>query len=121
MSITHEQVQDLRFISAAELSLRTNRHIITIYRWAKHQPHRLPRALRVGGSLVFLSTDVDAWFLQQAESASVAAVAKQKRRGRPTKLELALRRDVCQVGQSVTVPPRGQPSEDLEGSRAGAA
>ena len=93
--VQHQQrVKDpnsvLRFVSAKELAERTNRHVISIYRWAKHAPSRLPPSLKVGGSLVFLSSEVDSWLLAQAAAGGEVGMASPKRqRGRPTKIAKA--------------------------------
>lgn len=93
-----------RFVSVRELAARMDRNEFTVYHWLKKAPERLPRITRVHGRVLFLESDVQAWFAAQHHDLAAQSEAlrfdriEQKpmpvppRRGAPTKAERVARR-----------------------------
>jgi len=92
-----------RFVTIDELALRLCRNRFTLYHWLKAAPERLPRVTRIHGRVLFLESDVRAFFeafgvasAPQSTSSTAAVVHAPKpvrRRGRPCKAdEVAARR-----------------------------
>lgn len=93
-----------RFVSVRELAARMRRNEFTIYHWVKEAPERLPRVTRVHGRVLFLESDVQAWFEAQQHAIAVQSAAIRfdmieqplvpvpARRGPPTKAERVARR-----------------------------
>lgn len=94
-----------RFASVRELAARMRRNEFTIYHWVKEAPERLPRITRVHGRVLFLESDVQAWFEAQQHAITVQSAAVRfdtieqppvpvpPRRGPPTKAERVARRE----------------------------
>ena len=105
-----------RFVSVRELAARMGRNEFTVYHWLTKAPERLPRITRVHGRVLFLESDVQAWFAAQqhdlatqAEALRFDTIAPQPvpvpprpRRGAPTKAERMARR-VAAAGAGVGV------------------
>ena len=99
-----------RFVSVRELAARMGRNEFTVYHWLKKAPERLPRVTRVHGRVLFLESDVQAWFAAQqhdlaaqAESLRFDKIEQEPkpaplRRGAPTKAERVARRLAAATG-----------------------
>lgn len=94
-----------RFVSVRELAARMGRNEFTVYHWLKKAPERLPRITRVHGRVLFLESDVQAWFAAQQHDLTDQADAIRfdtmeqlpvsPRRGAPTKAERIARREAA--------------------------
>ena len=97
-----------RFVSVRELAARMGRNEFTVYHWLKKAPERLPRVTRVHGRVLFLESDVQAWFVAQQQDITTQADGLRfktmeqppvaPRRGAPTKAERVARREAAASG-----------------------
>ena len=85
-----------RFVTIDELAARLSRNRFTLYHWLKEAPERLPRVTRIHSRVLFLESDVRAYFeaFEAEASKRVAAVVDPaappvRKRGRPRKEEVA--------------------------------
>lgn len=51
-----------RFVTVDEFARLAARNRFTVYHQAKHEPEKLPRVTRLHGRVLFLDSDVRAWF-----------------------------------------------------------
>lgn len=97
-----------RFVSVRELASRMGRNEFTVYHWLKKAPERLPRITRVHGRVLFLESDVQAWFEAQQHAITAQSEALRfdtieqlpvpPRRGPPTKAQRVARREAAATG-----------------------
>jgi predicted DNA-binding transcriptional regulator AlpA len=91
-----------RFITVDELAARIVRNKFTIYHQLAKEPEKLPLVVRLGGRVLFRESDVRA-FINSPPPAAVTPPrgtmqpAPARRRGRPTKVEVAARRALAAV------------------------
>lgn len=112
-----------RFLTIKQVAGLMCNNEFTLYHWIKESPERLPRFIRLHSRVLFLESDVRAWFRKfeagahtkhsapaelVLEAATEAATeAAPRKRGRPTKAELARRRAIEQGhGDPQTQRPR---------------
>jgi hypothetical protein len=85
-----------RYLTVYELAALMQRHEITVYEWARHEPERLPRVTRIADRVLFDARDVQAWFDTQRgdviAAPTLACEPPKRGRGRPTKAEQVKRR-----------------------------
>ena len=78
------------FVTVLELAQLIKRNQFTIYHWLKESPEKLPRVTRLYGRVLFLDSDVRAWFAGVCASSERAShpqpALPARRRGRPRKV-----------------------------------
>lgn len=77
-----------RFITVDEFARLAARNRFTVYHQTKREPEKLPRVTRLHGRVLFLDSDVRAWFAAvsgETAPSSEVSTAQARPRGRPRK------------------------------------
>ena len=88
-----------RFLDVNEMAARMSLNRFTVYRWLTQYPERLPKFVRLHGRVLFPDEAVKAFFAQhvrhQPTRVEPAKQEPKRRPGRPTKVEMARRRELA--------------------------
>ena len=100
-----------RFVTIDEVAKRRCINRFTAYHWLKTAPERLPRVTRIHGRVLFLESDVRAFFEDfEAEAGTAATVAPK--RGAPTKAERIARAAAVADPAASPKRKRGRPRKE---------